>query len=274
MYVDRGPRDSKPSARWRTVGKEIMDMVKRGSCSRGRPGSTVAPEYITEEAIDQAETIVYTVAKDGKVNAFALVRWRRGHMDTLVVCSEKARGGSAKPVVLESLMLARKAGKPYAELHALRNVLTWYPRFGYALTAPMSEGNDIRGWHMRKNLSDTVNWRELPPGVPRHGSVAPESPATPVAVAKPMATEYPVDSVVWASVPPYPWWPAQIQTPQTAAQRKLPHHPGDVFVVFYGTGDFRWISPDRLRPYASPPQQKKRSAALLRAIQAADNSLL
>jgi hypothetical protein len=70
----------------------------------------------------------------------------------------------------------------------------------------------------------------------RNGSGAASGPtaiAIPPAAPAPPAVPLLPGAVVWAKMPSYPWWPAQVQRP-TAEQSRIKHSPGDVFVVFYG----------------------------------------
>lgn len=56
---------------------------------------------------------------------------------------------------------------------------------------------------------------------------APRAPAAPAAPFAP-------GDVVWAKLPTFPWWPAQVQAPETKQGRVSGRAPGTVFVVFYG----------------------------------------
>lgn len=93
------------------------------------------------------------------------------------------------------------------------------------------------------------------PSVPKEGSTAPRRVPAPGATQQALArlqalkssgmlpqaqgdasrhAEIVTGSVVWAKMPSYPWWPAQVQLPSTLEQERLKHGPDDLFVVFYG----------------------------------------
>uniref|UniRef100_A0A7S2YUI0 PWWP domain-containing protein n=1 Tax=Pycnococcus provasolii TaxID=41880 RepID=A0A7S2YUI0_9CHLO len=51
--------------------------------------------------------------------------------------------------------------------------------------------------------------------------------------------------VVWAKLPSFPWWPAQVQnTPEGVAEK-----PGKVFVVFYGDQNVAWVPRKNVTPF-------------------------
>jgi len=55
--------------------------------------------------------------------------------------------------------------------------------------------------------------------------------------------------IVWAKVPSYPWWPAQVQVP-SEAHEKIRHKKTDVFVVFFGDqSQCSWMKRDKLEPW-------------------------
>ena len=55
-------------------------------------------------------------------------------------------------------------------------------------------------------------------------------------------------SVVWAKMPSYPWWPAQVQSPGIE-QSRLKHASTDTFVVFYGSADYAWLPSSDIKSF-------------------------
>lgn len=67
-------------------------------------------------------------------------------------------------------------------------------------------------------------------------------------------------SIIWGKLGSHPWWPAQVQQP-AAEQKRLKHSEDDLFCVFYGSGDFSWISRKDIKPFsASLPEYTKYAA--------------
>eukprot|EP00894_Picocystis_sp_ML_P002845 jgi/Pico_ML_1/53362/g3923.t1 len=81
--------------------------------------------------------------------------------------------------------------------------------------------------------------------------------------------------LVWAKVPSYPWWPAQIAEPQEH-QRKVRHKKNDYFVVFYGENNWAWMDRNQLAPYTEnyAKYSANKNKGLQNAIQLANQSIV
>ncbi|KAL6775860.1 hypothetical protein ACKKBG_A18790 [Auxenochlorella protothecoides x Auxenochlorella symbiontica] len=66
-------------------------------------------------------------------------------------------------------------------------------------------------------------------------------PGLPPAVAGLGSGGLPHGTLVWAKLPTFPWWPAQVQMPTPAQARSRQANAAEVFVVFYGTADYSWV---------------------------------
>ena len=77
--------------------------------------------------------------------------------------------------------------------------------------------------------------------------------------------------VVWARLPGFPWWPAQVQPPQRD-HLAAAHKPGDLLCVFYGQGDYAWLPRHQVRPFACAEystRASRKDAGLQKALLAA-----
>lgn len=81
--------------------------------------------------------------------------------------------------------------------------------------------------------------------------------------------------LVWAKLPSFPWWPAQIAEPQEH-QRKKRHKKDDYFVVFYGENNWAWIERQKLAPYTEnyAKYSANKNKGLQHAIQLANQSIV
>jgi len=81
--------------------------------------------------------------------------------------------------------------------------------------------------------------------------------------------------LVWAKLPSFPWWPAQIAEPQEH-QRKKKHKKDDYFVVFYGENNWAWIDREKLAPYTEhyAKYSANKNKGLQHAIQLANQSIV
>jgi hypothetical protein len=147
---------------WRKIKGEIRELIRQGICTRqDRVGKKngIDRGLMMRESLDDVQTIFYTTDRQNKITAFLLARWDMPgkEMETMIVCSVPDKG-SGKPIVMESLKEARHRGMEVARLHALRRVLTYYPKFGYKRMESEEQGSNSNGWLFEKNLSNTVNW--------------------------------------------------------------------------------------------------------------------
>ena len=298
------PRKADPQ--WRNLIAQISSSIGQGMCTRrisydDFPYKNTIPvpeymfpkgqkfrnvgvdkKYIRVEILDKVDTIVYTLGHDmyvkkPQVTAFALLVWKGVDVEILVACASDKKNlkGSARPIIEKALKLARDRKMKTAELHALRHVMGYYPRFGFHRVGSLKNGNDIDGWLMKKNLTNMVNW---------HPSSSTSKPSLPTA-AKPKApmlpkrrnySSFPVDSIVWVKQNSYPWWPAQVKAPSVVQQR-LRHAHGDVFVAFYAdTSSYAWVHPKYVHLYTRHPDHRKhvtvggKNAHLKRSIEKAN----
>ncbi|KAJ3257089.1 hypothetical protein HK103_004917 [Boothiomyces macroporosus] len=64
--------------------------------------------------------------------------------------------------------------------------------------------------------------------------------------------EYQADTLVWAKVKGYSWWPAKIENEQDLPPFALaakPPKPNHIPIYFFGTREFGWVTSDCLKPY-------------------------
>ncbi|KAK9822994.1 hypothetical protein WJX81_003865 [Elliptochloris bilobata] len=81
--------------------------------------------------------------------------------------------------------------------------------------------------------------------------------------------------VVWARLPGFPWWPAQVQPP-SREHAAAPHKPGELLCVFYGQGDYAWLPRGQLGPFACAEyasRAARKDVGLQKALLAAWNAL-
>jgi hypothetical protein len=53
-----------------------------------------------------------------------------------------------------------------------------------------------------------------------------------------------VGDVVWARVPPLPWWPGQVMDPELLANKKIARKPTDgnsALISFFGDSTYNWV---------------------------------
>ena len=79
--------------------------------------------------------------------------------------------------------------------------------------------------------------------------------------------------VVWAKIPSYPWWPAQVQAPEEAHLQLRHNKKRDLFVVFFGDDNqCSWLPRDKLEPWMCEDfaeRTTKRTKGLQNAVKAA-----
>lgn len=134
--------------KWEEITKRVAEMAFDGVCKSGNGG--VNPYYVRDE-VKYADMIL--VADGG----FLLADFRED-VYIKVVCANKP--GVGKALILKTMEIGRHRGFQGVSLHALPSVLTYYPRFGFKLPGRRKIGSNIVGYLMKKNLSNTVNWRE------------------------------------------------------------------------------------------------------------------
>lgn len=264
---------------WDDVAKSILENYGV-LCRRD-----ISPLYLKDiltRGPHVADTIMYTKDRRG-VTGFTALSWKDGYVETLAICSDPHRG-SAKPLMVNTFRLARQKQLPYARLHAMPKVMTYYPKYTYKFVRPMVSPTVgyIHGHDMYKNLADPSEnlagfsnksvrvpsetdsrKRKLPA---KYRDVSPtssstsatthkkekrhRSPTTPTSVLIPETGMAPV---VWVRLDGYPWWPAQVVVPQPRAgqyknanARRLPGD--DVFVAFFG-GGYAWTKYSKMCDY-------------------------
>lgn len=80
--------------------------------------------------------------------------------------------------------------------------------------------------------------------------------------------------VVWAKIPSYPWWPAQVADNPTEAHLAIRHKKTDLFVVFFGDdgNQCSWLPREKLDPWRCEGYAErvgKRTKGLQEAVRAA-----
>lgn len=250
----------------------------------------IEPDYL-KGALLKGDTIIYTMSEGNKQNqrvitGFTVLSWHDDHVETLVICADP-RKGSAKPLMLETFRLARHRKYPYAKLEAIDTTLKYYPKFSYK---PL---NEPLGYKMYKNLSkpeenligfsdkiivtNRSRKRKLPAKYEQKNSDS-NVVVAPVKRRRGMeGSPFPEDSIVWVSGFGYPW-PAQVVVPPRAQYKNAPRgKDDDVFVVFFGTGEYTWTKSSRLCHYLECYDQyarsKVRDKKLRRAIEHANASI-
>lgn len=153
------------SEKWRTIAGQVLKMAKSDACKTSQKTKKgVAQPFLvnpqSDGAVDNTDTIFYTVDRNGIVNAFLLAKWHMAHptpyLETTAVCSDKDRGGQAKLVIFQSLAEARRRGCKVAKLDSLNHVKDYYTRFGYVQNTTR-RGNTEHGWPFVKNLTNKRN---------------------------------------------------------------------------------------------------------------------
>lgn len=311
MRVYEIEKNGKSFFTWRQVRGKINQCVQHGACQRwmryeNLPYMKEAPPtknfsqeirhgvimtrvgveapYISTDALEKADMILFSLYPNAEISAFALLRFYDTDMEISVICSRE--GVSAKPLVLRALEIAREKKKKYAKLHALRHVLDYYTKFGFHRQGMWPTGNNIDGWLMVKDLlSSTSNYVSEPSS--KIKKTMPPTPE-PERMASPQKSQkrkrvththtpsmhFPVNTLVWAKLPSYPSWPARVIEPLKShlAKRKQSHH---VPVAFFGDTAFAWVPPSQLTPYAlndQHPSRHSREKRLRHAISLADKA--
>ncbi|KAJ3119235.1 Histone-lysine N-methyltransferase NSD3 [Nowakowskiella sp. JEL0407] len=66
------------------------------------------------------------------------------------------------------------------------------------------------------------------------------------------SNDFPDNTLVWARVKGYRWWPAKVQSLDLVPEnvKRVPHKEGSYPVCFYATREYAWITPDSIVHYA------------------------
>lgn len=332
VYIVR--REKVSFTTWRRLNSRITSMTSKGRCvstvvvngKTERVG--VGSAYIKLRDPMYADTILYTTidgTPEGEINAYLLARYGPvldaegaplpgpSPADTLMVCSDVARGGSGKLLILRNLLLARAEHKAMAELHALPHVFGYYPQFKYIQREfPIALGTNATkeqreeearkanaGYLFTKNMTvnsypqqsnynafvETLDERQrqrqrhahdarqgspaVAAAAPPHRkrSLVPSTPQTETALSSPATKRRKTTTsssssppppglyeLVWVQAGRHPWWPAQVADPTLIRKASgLEHAPSDVFVVFFGDGNYGWYPRSKVLPFAAVP---------------------
>lgn len=163
-------------AAWRRISALVVLAAKNGVCKSS--GGYVDAAYIEKNLINM-DVILYKRREGGGLGGFLLGQYQGGRVYIAVVCSNEP--GAGKALIQEALTLGRAKGFQRAGLHALPHVTEYYPRFGFRFPEGERVGDNVDGYYMEKNLSNTVNWR---PKALRSSPRRPKRLATPPQISE------------------------------------------------------------------------------------------
>lgn len=148
---------------WRSASAAVIRAAKNEICTT--PHGKVRHQYIEQDALPDADFIMYKQDRDRHVTGFLIGKYKASKVHIIVVCSKEK--GLGKRLILETFLLGRASERiTHVSLDALPHTTGYYPRFGFHFPDGRKVGSNTDGYYMEKDLSNTVNWNPSVTPVP------------------------------------------------------------------------------------------------------------